>query len=185
MRHAGSIAFGSGALACAASLTVLSGAAATSAALLALVCIWIAYVDLDRFIIPDSANLAVLAIGMTDTVMAASPGNALPAFANAVLRCLVAGGVLWLTGEAYRRISGRIGLGMGDVKLAAAAGACLDWQALPLALQLAVFLALGAIATMIVAFRKLPERHMALPFGAFLAPAIWLAFLWERYSASL
>ena len=163
------------------SLTILSWPASAFAALLAVVCAIIAHIDLDRFIIPDTANLAILGLGLTDTVMRAGASGAMTALGEAGLRCLAAGGVVWLTGFIYRRAAGRDGLGFGDVKLAAAAGACLGWEMLPLALQLAVVLALLAIGCMALASRKMPDRHAALPFGAFLAPAIWAAFVLQRW----
>jgi leader peptidase (prepilin peptidase) / N-methyltransferase len=160
--------------------TALPTPASLFAASLAAVCAIIAYVDLDRFIIPDSASLAILGLGLAETLLRARGMHLLPALAESAMRCVAAGGVLWLTGYAYRRATGRDGLGFGDVKLAAAAGACLGWDMLPLALQLAVVLALLAIGGRALANREMPDRHAALPFGAFLAPAIWVAFVLER-----
>jgi len=40
-----------------------------------------------------------------------------------------------------------------------------------------------AIATRSLNQRKMPDRKAEIPFGAFLAPAIWLAFLLERSGA--
>src|SRR5262249_57454028 len=80
-------------------------------------------------------------------------------------------------GELSAWLGGREGLGLGDVKLAGVAGVWLDWPAMPIAIEIA---ALGALA-LYVAGHVLGRRriHAAtrLPFGLFLAPAIWLAWL--------
>jgi leader peptidase (prepilin peptidase)/N-methyltransferase len=102
------------------------------------------------------------------------------------------GGVLWSAGraaavalpllalmEGYRRWRGRDGLGLGDIKLAAVAGAWLGWVMVFAVLELATLAAIAAY--LVTAFvRKQPLRGTAfLPFGAFLAPAIWLGWLAE------
>ena len=54
------------------------------------------------------------------------------------------------------------------------------WPKRPMALEIARVLALLTIGAVAARARQLPDRHQALPFGAFLAPAIWLAFVWQR-----
>jgi leader peptidase (prepilin peptidase)/N-methyltransferase len=77
----------------------------------------------------------------------------------------------------YRALRGRDGL--GDVKLAAVAGARLALPTLFAAIELAALAAIGAyIAT--AAIKRAPLKSTAfLPFGTFLAPAIWLGWLAE------
>jgi leader peptidase (prepilin peptidase) / N-methyltransferase len=77
-------------------------------------------------------------------------------------------------GEWYFRRYGQEGLGLGDAKLFAAAGAWLGWQALPMALLIAavsglvVALALGKTA-----------RATPLPFGPALALGFWVTWLFK------
>jgi leader peptidase (prepilin peptidase)/N-methyltransferase len=76
-------------------------------------------------------------------------------------------------------LRGREGLGWGDVKLAGVAGVWLDLVMLPIAIEIA---ALGAIAVYLWRqySRSRPLRlESRLPFGAFLAPSIWLGWLLE------
>ena len=79
-------------------------------------------------------------------------------------------------GALARGLRGVEGLGLGDVKLAAVAGVWLDWADLPAAVELA---AVAALAT--VLYRRWRGEDLGmqarLPFGAFLAPAIWLCWL--------
>src|SRR6185295_8965709 len=81
--------------------------------------------------------------------------------------------------EGYRRWRGRDGLGLGDVKLAAVAGAWLGWVTITAVVELAALAALAAYL-LAAARRRQPLKGSAfLPFGAFLAPAIWLGWLAE------
>ena len=79
----------------------------------------------------------------------------------------------------YRALRGRDGLGLGDVKLAAVAGAWLGLPALFAAIELAALAAIGAYLFN-AAIKRRPLKSTAfLPFGTFLAPAIWLGWLIE------
>jgi leader peptidase (prepilin peptidase)/N-methyltransferase len=81
----------------------------------------------------------------------------------------------------YARVRGRQGLGLGDVKLAAVAGVWLDWLMIPVALQLAVLMALsGTILQRLVAGRPI-SASARLPFGFFLAPSIWLGWFLQDH----
>ncbi len=75
----------------------------------------------------------------------------------------------------YGWLRQREGLGLGDVKLAFVAGAWLDWIMIPVAIEIA---ALGALvvyaAWRITGCQTIRTR---LPFGLFLAPAIWFSWL--------
>jgi leader peptidase (prepilin peptidase)/N-methyltransferase len=90
---------------------------------------------------------------------------------RAVGTALVLASLRW----SYARLREREGLGFGDVKLAAAVGAWLPLNAIPLCFGLA---AGGALLT--VLFARLRgeaiDASMKIPFGAFLCPALWLVF---------
>jgi leader peptidase (prepilin peptidase)/N-methyltransferase len=77
--------------------------------------------------------------------------------------------------RCYARIRGREGLGFGDVKLAAAVGAWLSLDAIPLCFGLAAGAALVAVMIAHLRGRSI-ERTTKIPFGAFLCPALWLVF---------
>ena len=67
------------------------------------------------------------------------------------------------------------GLGLGDVKLAAAIGAWLPLEAIPLCFALATG---GALLTVMAArlSGQAVMRTTRIPFGAFLCPALWIVF---------
>jgi leader peptidase (prepilin peptidase)/N-methyltransferase len=100
--------------------------------------------------------------------------------ASAALRGAVMAIALLSLRVLYRRIRGYDGIGLGDVKLASVAGVWLDWWVLPVAVEIA---ALAAIAVYAVRFlygrRPSAGLKAKLPFGLFLAPAIWVGWLLE------
>ena len=90
---------------------------------------------------------------------------------------MLAGGLgLWLVRAVYFRVRQREGLGLGDVKLAAVAGAWIGWQSLSDVILLAAALALSlAIALGLMRGKEL-SAAARIPFGCFLAPSIWLVW---------
>jgi leader peptidase (prepilin peptidase)/N-methyltransferase len=97
-----------------------------------------------------------------------------------VLRAVGAAGLLALLRWGYARIRQREGIGLGDVKLAAAVGAWLPLDVLPLCFGIA---ASGALVMVMWVHLRGDDidRTLRLPFGAFLCPALWLTF----YASSL
>jgi leader peptidase (prepilin peptidase)/N-methyltransferase len=77
----------------------------------------------------------------------------------------------------YQAMRGQEGLGLGDMKLAGAAGAWLGWQALAFVVLIAcaVGLVWVGVATMRRGREALEER---IPFGVALSLAIWLIWLY-------
>jgi leader peptidase (prepilin peptidase)/N-methyltransferase len=83
--------------------------------------------------------------------------------------------------ETYRRLRGREGIGMGDAKLLAAAGAWVSWQGLPSI----IILAAGASLLVALVHAALTRRSMMqheFPFGPYLSLALWLVWLYGPVS---
>lgn len=152
---------------------------AVFAALLALLAALVAAFDLDRYIIPDTANAALLLGGLVLCLVEAEAGAA-SALLDALARAVVAGGFFWLLRWLYHRLRGVFGIGLGDVKLAAAAAPWLGWSLLPIALELAALAAIVAVGLTALRRRESIRGGLALPFGAFLAPAVWVTFVADR-----
>ena len=130
--------------------------------------------DLRTLTIPDGAVVALAALALASRVAAHDPMLAL------VLDMLLTGGVLLAFREAYFRRRGFDGLGLGDVKLAAAGGLLVGAVAFAWVLLAASLLAIAAVG--IVRLRARADLGAAtgkLAFGAFLAPAIYVAWLWQ------
>jgi leader peptidase (prepilin peptidase)/N-methyltransferase len=80
-------------------------------------------------------------------------------------------------GLIYRRLRHREGMGLGDAKLLAAAGAWLGWQALPGLVVIAALAALAvALAQAVRGARMAATTRVA--FGSYLALAFWLVWLY-------
>lgn len=165
--------------AAAASLILVPGAHGALGAGLALVMVAIAAVDARRFIIPDVLSAAALALGLVHAAL--DPWQTpVEGLGLALLRGAVLAACFFALRAVYFRIRGREGIGLGDVKLAGVAGVWLDWTTMPVAIEIA---ALAALAVYLVG-RLMSGRPIAalarLPFGLFLAPAIWLGWLIEN-----
>jgi len=122
--------------------------------------------DLRTQRIPDAFNAAIVLSGLGFAVLASPQGvgpHAIGAIAGFV--------PLALFGEAFYRLRGYEGLGLGDAKFFAGAGAWLGWRDLPLVLLVA---SLCGLAAALVWRRHLTEGRIA--FGPFLAlgtAAVW------------
>jgi len=131
---------------------------------LAAILAFAALADVREMILPDRLTLPLIPLGWVMAVWEA------PEWPDRLIGS--AAGFAAFTGIAvlYRRLRGRDGLGLGDAKLLAAAGAWVGWQALPSVVLLSSAGALcWALAT-----RRDPGRP--LPFGPFLAAAFWLVW---------
>lgn len=136
----------------------------------------IALVDQRKFTIPDALSLPAIPLGLV-AAMIASPDDWRAVLQNHLAAAALAAGALYLVRLAYRNLRGIEGLGLGDVKLAAAAGAWLGLQSLPVTLLLATGAALAAV--LLQALRPRKEKMTALtpvPFGSFLAPSIMIVW---------
>jgi leader peptidase (prepilin peptidase)/N-methyltransferase len=122
----------------------------------------ITFIDLDHQIIPDAISLPGIGVGLLSSLFLDEPG-----WRSSLVGIVVGGGILWAVAEGYYRLTGREGMGGGDVKLLAMIGAFLGWQAVPLTLLLA---SLGGtlvgVAVMTVSGQG---SRTPIPFGPFLA----------------
>jgi leader peptidase (prepilin peptidase) / N-methyltransferase len=143
---------------------------------LAVLMVAIAAIDARRFIIPDELTAAALALGLAYAAVEDADIWA-QALAWAVLRGAVPALAFLGVRAAYRRWRGREGIGLGDVKLAGVAGVWLDWPTIPIAIEIAALAALGAYMILHLYLRRNVRRTTRLPFGLFLAPAIWIAWI--------
>jgi len=147
-------------------------------AALALLMIAIAIVDARSFIIPDQLSLAAFLLALANTSQIGfegAPESIIIAASRGVVLSLAFFGFR----EIYWRARKRQGIGLGDVKLAAVAGAWLEWTLVPVAIEIAALAALAAyVLGGLLAHRPL-RGGARLPFGLFFAPAIWLCWLLE------
>jgi leader peptidase (prepilin peptidase)/N-methyltransferase len=131
-------------------------------------------VDARTFLLPDTVTVGATVAGIIAAALL-DPVDPCLAGVCATARAIVCAAVLALLRSCYARIRHRQGLGFGDVKLAAAVGAWLPLDVIPLCFALATSAALVSI--MIAHWRgHTIGRATRLPFGAFLCPSLWLMF---------
>lgn len=134
------------------------------------------WIDIWHFLLPDVLTLPLVLAGLGATVVL-DPSATTNAAAGAAI------GYLALTSVeiAYRALRHRDGLGRGDAKLMAAAGAWVGWQSLP---QVIVGAALAGIAAGVVLHIVRKKRtgtrlgDTVIPFGPCIAIAVWLVRLY-------
>ncbi|MBL8688538.1 MAG: prepilin peptidase [Rhodospirillaceae bacterium] len=118
-------------------------------------------VDLRRQLLPDALVWPLLPLGLLQAWLV---GDIPAAVAGAVF----GGGLLWLVRAIHRRIRGREGLGLGDVKLMAAGGAWVGAAGIGPVLLVAALATLAAVGIAYLS-RRGPSLASRIPFGPGLA----------------
>jgi leader peptidase (prepilin peptidase) / N-methyltransferase len=166
------------------SFAVAPGVEGALGGALGLLMLGIAAVDVRRFVVPNILSAGALVLGVTHAAMA-GPDFALEGALMALSRTAFAAGLFLLLRIAYRRLRGRDGLGLGDVKLAGAAGAWLSLPMLPISIEIAAVTALAAYVFRQRKRARLVRAAGRIPFGAFFAPAIWLGWMLDTMLPTL
>ncbi|HLC08616.1 MAG TPA: A24 family peptidase [Methyloceanibacter sp.] len=145
----------------------------------------IAAIDARRLRIPDMLSLPAIPAGLLASGYLLDPASGHLVSLDHVIGACVGGASLWLLRKAYFRLRGREGLGLGDVKLASAAGAWTGWDHLSHVLLLAAVLALGLVIALALVRRKGLSGSEKIAFGSFLAPSIWIVWVVRAYAQGL
>lgn len=122
-----------------------------------------AVADLRAQILPD---LLVGSLGILGIVLSVIGEGAMPR--DALIGLAAGGGVFWALSRGYAAMRGREGLGLGDVKLFAAAGLFVGWVYLPFVALLAVLITIG---TMVLNGALKWTDQSRMPFGPAIAAA--------------
>lgn len=142
-------------------------------ALLTAILLAISYVDFREMRIPDGLSLALLVAGAVFWL--AADFKALP---GQLLFSATVAALFWLVRQAHYQLSGRIGLGLGDVKMAGAGAVWIAPALFPLFLFAASFsgLAFALLRPLIFPGTVQMER---VPFAPFLSLGLLLAWATE------
>ena len=143
--------------------------------LLILILLYLGYVDLRSFRLPDFITLPLIIAGLLFNFL--SPSSFVD-ITDSIAGALIGYGSLWLLNCLYRLAKRQDGIGMGDAKLLAALGAWLGWAALPSILLIASIS--GFIGGMIYLKWRQQSSHHPFPFGPFLAFAGIIELLWPQ-----
>ena len=132
----------------------------------------LAAIDWRHMILPDSLTLPLIPAGL-----AVAFGLGADQAPQHVLGAVFGFVTFLVLAQLYKRLRGRDGLGFGDVKLMAGAGAWVAWWGLPSVILIAGTTALAGALAGRLAGRPL-TGHTELPFGTFLCLGIWVVWLY-------
>ena len=136
----------------------------------------IAIADFRRQIIPDGLNLALAGIGLSYQLAADADG--LPVH---LLFAATTFAAAWLLRRGHFLMTGRIGLGLGDVKMLAAAACWISPLLLPVLLFIASASALLFVGGQVVATGPAAARAR-VAFGPFIAIGLGSSWVLEQFA---
>jgi leader peptidase (prepilin peptidase)/N-methyltransferase len=156
--------------------SVAQGAALWASCVLGWMLLALAVIDLDESILPDALTLPLIVLGLAATAYLA-PAQLTNCVIGAAAGFIFFAAIRWL----YRMLRRRDGLGLGDAKLLAAAGAWDSWTGLPSVVLVA------AVATLaFVLFAALRGERIAgdrrIAFGPALCLGTWIVWLYGPLS---
>jgi leader peptidase (prepilin peptidase)/N-methyltransferase len=122
----------------------------------------ITFIDLEHQIIPDEISLSGIVIGFVFSFI-------LPwqTWLNSLLGILLGGGSLLLVAYSYQWLTGKEGMGGGDIKLLAMMGAFLGWKSVLFIVFASSLIGSVVGVTMMLVQKK--DSKLAIPFGPYLA----------------
>lgn len=124
----------------------------------------ITFIDLAHQIIPDAISIPGIPCGIGASLLIPTIS-----WLDSLLGILVGGGLLLTVAVGYKWITGREGMGGGDIKLLAMMGAWLGWKAIPFILLASSLIGLLVGGGSGLLLKK--GLRTKIPFGPFLAVA--------------
>lgn len=132
----------------------------------------ITFIDLEHRIIPDVVSLPGIVVGFISSFFVHAPGlpgwhDSMAGWLNSLVGILAGGGSLLLVAFAYHFLTGKEGMGGGDIKLLAMMGSFLGWVAVPFIIFASSLT--GSIIGITLMLAQKKDTKLAIPFGPFLA----------------
>ena len=142
--------------------------------ILSLILIMILFIDLEKFIIPDSLNFIIMGLALLK--------NFLPNFGTSLIHEInqsIIGGMvgylsIWLIIYLYKTFKKIDGMGFGDAKLMAGIGLLFGWQSIPFILFVSSILGLIFVVPSLI--KKQKTMRTEIPFGPFIIAACLIYF---------
>lgn len=135
----------------------------------------LAMIDWDTTLLPDSLTLPLVWAGLVASTVGLTEISA----SEAIWGAAAGYGFLWLVSTGFELVTGKVGMGGGDLKLLAAIGAWLG----PFACIWVVMLAsvLGALVGLFLKSKQLLREEKYVPFGPFLSGAAVLLMFTHKF----
>lgn len=134
----------------------------------------LAALDWQHLWLPDRLTFSLALLGLGANLMAIGPG-----VVAGTIGMIAGFSSLWLIARCYHLLRGREGLGGGDPKLLAAAGAWLGWAVLPQLILVAALVGLLHALISAVSGLTVGATHR-IPLGTMLALVAWPLWVIER-----
>ncbi|QWD62232.1 A24 family peptidase [Polynucleobacter sp. MWH-UH25E] len=145
--------------------------------------IFLAYIDLNSFQLPNAITIPLIAIGLIFNAVGALLYTGFASPLNSLLGAITGYTLLWTLDQTYFLIKKQHGIGLGDAKLLSALGAWLGVGAIPNILLIASIS--GALGGVLWLRYQKQTIHSAFPFGPFLAFAGIIELLWPQHLQAL
>lgn len=131
----------------------------------------VTFIDFDHQIIPDEITLPGMVMGFAASFI-------LPqhSWLSSLLGIIIGWGVLALIFYGYLWLTGREGMGGGDAKLLAMVGAFLGLKSILFVIFVSSLL--GSLVGIIIMKLQKGDRHLAIPFGPYLATGAIIYIFW-------
>lgn len=124
--------------------------------------ITLTFIDIDHRIIPDAISLPGIPLFFLLSLLVPTV-----TWQETALGVIAGGGSLWLVAWTYQRITGKAGMGGGDVKLLAMMGAFIGWKGVLFTLFFSSLT--GSIIGLAIMRIQKGDMKLAIPYGPFLA----------------
>lgn len=145
-----------------------------SFAILAGLLVTLSVIDLKTFRLPNVLTYTLIGTGLVEGwfLYGGIPEGVWGGFTDRLIGAAAGFTAFFLIEHGFRILRGKDGLGRGDAKLLAGAGAWCGWMALPFIVLIGSFM--GLVAALFPSIRK----QNRIPFGPFLALgclSVWIA----------
>lgn len=146
--------------------------------ILASILVLISLIDIEFRIIPDELSFGGLAIGLfVAAIFSYFHQHWFVTVHDAFWGALVGGGSLWTVGWIYEKLTGKEGMGFGDVKLLAMMGAHVGPQGVLTIVFISSFLG-SLVGLSLIVLNKMNSKS-PIPFGPFLCAAFSLVWFFK------
>ncbi len=148
--------------------------------LIAVLLVWMSFIDIERHILPNLLTYGLMIVGLIWASI-----YHLSDLGHYIIGAIIGYGLIATIAWYYIKKRGIAGIGLGDAKLLAAAGAWLGWVGIPYVLLISSSSGLLLSISLMITKRSF-DLKQRIAFGPHLAVGFWLVWLFQdRFSLLL